>query len=655
MSFEKLILNNIEILSYNHQNNFLGEKSFHYSTTKTLSLKGYVLDLQNSVGIKDILVDINTIKNISENFQNVIINGINFGIGKITSLSFDQGNWVRSTQFNAEVEIYQTANLQNLVSKEFTPTNYVISSTAGASPDLLGYKFYKTNLTNLTRPIYYDTTNTYALWSNGSTWRITSISNVGIGSAVPRFQLSVNQSTPAIGTYLSQSGWSGSITLSIDNDYTLDFSTDRFDLLKSFNETFNLDFDNNTKILGGTHSIEIEYTADNKDLNVIFLAQSLAIELLNKSIPRNLSEYNYATRPEGSYKILKNETYDVINGKCGFTKTFSYSTDNNFKPYSINRNLNIDINIDGIATVNENCGIKAENDNPSLYDNALIGLNEQITGAYIRCSGFFDAYKSKLGISGSLNLQMLQKNIRINKYDGTLEYNVNFNNDKKNKQSYIFDYTSILDRDQGFIWTVSEQGSIIGNGQRNNNTKYISAESGWANIKTGIFTRSSGFWYDQTKEKASNNLNPITQNISRLPFQGKITYNYKYTDDPTLRNDLGDIKRIQIEYNDNANAGASKEDFLPIFKEIIIPNNTYALIHNRSFRQQGTFSINAKADIVLTGQNSVFNGLLYFNDLKTQVRNNYVGGSTDKYLESAEFSSDEVEQTITYSETYKYS
>ena len=610
--------------------------------------------MQNSVGIKDILVDINTIKNISENFQNVIINGINFGIGKITSLSFDQGNWVRSTQFNAEVEIYQTANLQNLVSKEFTPTNYVISSTDGASPDLLGYKFYKTNLTSLTRPIYYDTTNTYALWSNGTGWRITSISNVGSAIA-PRFQLTANQSTPAIGTYSNQSGWSGTITLSIDNDYTLDFSTDRFDLLKSFNETFNLDFDNNTKILGGTHSIEIEYNADNKDINVISLAQSLATELLNKSIPTNLSEYNYSTRQEGTYKVLKSETYDVINGRCGFNKTFSYSINNNLKPYSINRNLSIDINIDGIATVNENCGIKAENDNPSLYDNTIIGLNDQITGAYIRCNDFFNAYNNKLGISGSLNSQMLQKNIRINKYDGTLEYDVNFNNDKKNQQSYIFEYTSTLDRDQGFIWTISEQGSIIGNGQRNNNIKYFSAESGWNVVKTGIFIRSSGFWNNEAKEKASNNLNLINKNVSRLPFQGRIGYTYKYTDDPTLRNDLGDIKKLQIEYNDNAKAGISTNEFLPIFKEIIIPNNTYALIHNMGLRQQGTFSINAKADIALSGQNSIFNGLSYFNTLKTQVRNNYSGGNIDKYLESAEFSSDEIEQTVTYSETYKYS
>ena len=45
----------------------------------------------------------------------------------------------------------------------------------------------------------------------------------------------------------------------------------------------------------------------------------------------------------------------------------------------------------------------------------------------------------------------------------------------------------------------------------------------------------------------------------------------------------------------------------------------------------------------------------YFDILKQQVRANYFGGSQDKYLESAEFSSDEIEQSITYTENYKYS
>lgn len=556
MSFQNLVLNNIEVMGYNHQNNFFGEKSFHYSTTKTLSIRGYVLDLTNSVGVRDIFVDTNTIKNISQNFYNIIINNFNYGVGKIVSLSFDEGNWVRSTQFSADIEIYQEANIQNLVSKEFSGIN---------------------------------------------------------------------------------------------------LSGNRLDLIKNFTESFDIDFDNNTKILGGTHSIDIEYTADNKDLNVISLAQKFAAELLTKTLPSGFRESNYTLRSENSYKILQNESYDIINGKCGFKKNFSYSTNNILIPYSVNRTLNIELGEDGIANVQENCDIKAENDNPSLYSNALIGLNQQISGAYLRCSGLYRDYSNRLNLSGVLNPTLLQRSTSINKFDGTINYNVNFNNDRKNLQNYIFEYTSILDRNESFIWNISERGSVQGVGNKNSNIQYLNAETGWRIVKTGITSRSSGFWNQYAKEKASNEFNLISRQISRSPYKGEITYDYNYTDDPTIRNNLGDIKRLTIEYTDNSNSG---NNLLPIYKEFIIPNKIYTLVQNRGLKQQGEFSISLKADVAFAGQNQVFNGFSYFDQLKTieqNLRNTLLTGRIDIYLESASFTSDEIEQSLTYETNIKYS
>lgn len=662
MSFEVLVLNNIEILGYNHQNNFFGEKSFHYSTTKTLSIRGYVLDLTNTVGVKDILTDTGQIKNIAQNFQNVIINGVNFGIGKFTSVSFDAGNWVRSTQFNADIEIYEMANLQNLVSKEFQALNYIISNTSSTNSSLLGEKFYKTDRFSFpSTPVFFSKSGSYVLYFSISAWIVVTKNDydafVGPGSPPDRFSISSASLTPPIGTYNGQGSFVGSITLSYDslNPTDLNLSNKRFDLIKSFSETFNLDFDNNTKILGGTHSVEIEYSADNKDLSVIALAQSLATELLNKSIPTNLSEYNYATRQEGTYKVLVNESYDVINGKCGFTKTFSYGTNNNFRPYSINRNLNIDLGTDGVVTVNESCGIQAENDVPSLYDNTIIGLNEQITGAYLRCSGLFSDYKNKLNISGDLNTLPLQRSVRINKLDGTIDYEINFNNDRKIFSGSVFEYTSTVDRNENYIYTISEDGSIAGIGSKNiisgMTSQYIAAQNNWNSIKNNISGRSYNLWLNQ-QDKVSNNFNLISENVSRSPYDGRITYGYKYSDDPSVRNDLGNIKKLEFEISDDGSAGTQ---LLPIYKEFIIPNQNYAIVQNRGLTRQGTFSISAKADIVLPGQYDVFNGFSYFNTLKTQVQNLYSGGNQDKYLESASFTSDEIEQNVSYSEVYKYS
>jgi hypothetical protein len=665
MSLQALILNNVEVMGYNHQNNFFGEKSFYYSSTKTISIRGYVLDLTNSIGVRDIYTDINRIEEITQDFHVININGYNLGVGKFTSLSFDEGNWVRSTQFDATIEITSSDSLESLTSEDFDSSYYIVSGGSSPNPNLIDLKFYKTNLISNNRPVYVDSTNKYLLRSVGSIWTIVSIQdpllnisdNIVTGNISRRFETISSAQTPPSVTYTGVNGFTGSINLTLVSR-TIDIATKRFDLIKNFSETFDVDFDQNNRIVGGTHSIDIEYTADNRNLSVIALAQSLASELLSNTIPANLIEGNYGLRPEGSYKTLHSESYDVINGKCGFTQRFSYSNGNNDieNNYSLLRNLNIALETNGIATVQENCNIKAENDNPSLYDNALIGLNNEMSGVYLRCSGLFSTYAQKFNLSGLLNRTMAQRNVRINKFDGTIDYDVSFNNDKKYTQPYIFDYTQTLDRGENYIYTVTEQGSILGIGEKknigNSNTKYITAESGWNVIKTGIALRSSGFWQLNAEDKASNQLNLINRNITRSPFQGQITYNYKYTDDPSIRNDLGDIKKLSIEYTDDSQAGNNP---LPIYKEFIIPNNGYILLQNRNLKKQGTFSISAQAEIALQNQNSVFNGLNYFNTITGQVRNLYSGGNIDKYLESASFSSDEINQTISYQEVYKYS
>jgi len=567
MSIQTLVLNNIEVLGYSHQNNFLGENAVNYSATKILSVRGYVLDLTNSVGVKDVFNDTTAIKSIAQNFHNIIINGQNFGIGKFTSLSFDEGNWVKTTRFNADIEVIVKVPITNINSKEFN-------------------------------------------------------------------------------------------NLNLENE--------RFELIKNFTESFESNFDSNTKNFEGTHSIEIEYNADNRNLNTVALAQSLAADLLSNTLPSNLSELNYTVRANNSYKVLYNESYDLINGKCGFTKTFSYNTNNSNQPYSIERSISIEISEDGIGNSKEDCQVKAENNMPSLYANALIGLNEQITGSFNRCNEVFNIYKNKFNISGVLYRTEIQKNININKFDGIINYEIGYTTDKKfANQIYTVENTSTLDKNDNFIWTVSEQGTIIGLGGQNkisNNSslKYFNAESGWNNTKTGIYSRSSGLWFLYAKEKASNNLNQISQRISRSPYQGQIAYTYTYTDDPTYRNDLGDIKKLNVEYRDNGNFGLSLN---PIYKEFIIPNNKYTLVQNRYLKQQGSLSISATAEISLTGQNSIFDGYRYFTGsnaitgyVKDLAKGLFITGSEkDPYLESASYSSDEIEQTVTYEEVYKYS
>jgi len=543
MSF---LFNNVELLGYTHQNNFFGEKSLFYSSTRTVSIRGYVLDLASSNGVDGVFNGVNQLINQTKDFQDITINGQNFGRGKVKSFSVDAGNWVRYTQYQADIEVLLEVPIANINSKEFNGIN---------------------------------------------------ISNKSLN------------------------------------------------LIKSFSENFSLNFDAQNKVLGGEHTIDIEYDANNENINLIFLAKSLATELL-KTIPSNsnIAEGNYLTRQ--NYKVLNSENYNTVAGKCGFKRTFSYSSLNNNKNYSFVRTHFIEIGEDGIAIATENCQIKAEFDQPSLYDNAAAGYEEQLSEVFSRTNNVFQIYKNKFNIITDLNQQFISKSVQVNKFNGTINFTITFDNDpKKINSSYVWEYVSNLDRSENGVWSASENGSVKGNGKIGSNDKYDKAKIGWAAAKGGIFGRVTSFYNDEATNKIGGALKEISKTINRNKYEGFINYNFTYTDDPTVKNgsDAG-IRKIDIEKTDTG--------LLPITKDFIIPNNSFVLNQNRDFKKQGTYTVKVNMEVGCI--TSDFNSFNYFSKAK-----NYAGGKpgigNDEYLESINFSSNETDKTITYEATYKYS
>lgn len=543
-----LLFNNVELLGYTHQNNFFGEKSLFYSSTRTVSIRGYVLDLANTNGVDGIFSSVNQLITQTKDFQDIILNGQNFGRGKVKSFSVDTGNWVRYTQYQADIEVFVEVPIANINSPEFNGIN---------------------------------------------------------------------------------------------------LNNKKINLIKSFSENFTLSFDTQNRILGGEHTIDIEYDANNENANLISVAQALATELL-KTIPTNsdIAEGNYLIRQK--YKVLNSENYNTVTGKCGFKRTFSYSTLNNDKNYSFVRTHSVDIDENGIATATENCNIKGESDEPSLYENALTGYNELIIEAFTRTNAVFQNYKTKFNIIKDLNSHFVSRGSQVNKFNGTISYNVVFDNDpKKVSSSFQWEYIQSLDRDQNGIWNSSESGSIKGNGKIGSDKKYENAELGWNSAKTGIKVRSSNFYTEESKNGYGTPLKELSKNISRNKYEGNINYNYIYTDDPTVKeNDSQNVKKVTIERSDTG--------LMPITKDFIIPNNRYALNQNQNLKKQGTYKVKVNLEIGCLENDSIFNSFSYFNRAKNEAGGKPNLGN-DEYLESINYSSDEVEKTISYEATYKYS
>jgi len=108
-----LNLSNASILSYNQTSQFFGE-SFRYQNQKSLTVEGVVRDVGNTEGVSGIQSGINDLFSTDEDYSSVIINGYDFGQGKITSINFSEGNDVRLKSYSASIICYETGNLFNL-------------------------------------------------------------------------------------------------------------------------------------------------------------------------------------------------------------------------------------------------------------------------------------------------------------------------------------------------------------------------------------------------------------------------------------------------------------------------------------------------------------------------------------------------------------
>jgi hypothetical protein len=317
-------------------------------------------------------------------------------------------------------------------------------------------------------------------------------------------------------------------------------------------------------------------------------------------------------------------------------------------PPVIKRTLSLNLNEDGIATVTENCEIKGEYDVPSLYQNAYSGLNSEIGGAKSRCDAFFNNYKTKFGISRNLNNVQIEKNVKINKFNGVINYTVSFDNDKKRENnSYTFESVQTLERNEKGVWNSSESGEIIGHGGIDINfSKYTSAESGWNEVKGAILSRIQSFYDSYASSKPANPvLKLLSTTINRSKYQGTISYDYVYTDDEEIQNNTDGISKTVVERTDSG--------LRPITKAFIIPNSStgFPVLQNRSLLQQGTYTVTVELEIGCLATD--FNSKSFYSQARSLATYPNVGN--DSYLESVNYTTDEIERTIRLTMTYLYS
>ncbi len=117
-------LNNTTILSINHENRFF-DAGFRYSSIKRLSIQGLLLDLTNGFGITGIWNEKDAFIESAHDYQPIVLNGYNFGSGKVTNISFNAAQDVRQKEYALEIEIFDSGNLFNFTGEYYNGINIV--------------------------------------------------------------------------------------------------------------------------------------------------------------------------------------------------------------------------------------------------------------------------------------------------------------------------------------------------------------------------------------------------------------------------------------------------------------------------------------------------------------------------------------------------
>lgn len=389
-------------------------------------------------------------------------------------------------------------------------------------------------------------------------------------------------------------------------------------LLENFSETFN--FQSGEDSFSFEHDLSITFgSGDGVLASPIERAKGLATVLFRSDPNFGFLEPFEGFIDSNNYKHYFNESYDEINNVCTFKKNFSST--NKKGDYDLVSNISLEFN-DGIVTVTENASINGLVS--PLEESLMSGIDIELSDAFNKCSDAFNDYYSGQNIH-PLKPTVLSKQINVNKFEGEGEYNISFSNSLKNEQDWIWSYTLSISRTENDFYEISEQGEIIGLGATSSE-KIQNAEAGFSNILTGLEKRVTDFYEEETNRSFDIFLNVRSKAKDR--FNGRIQYNYQYTDDQTL--DTEDFKKIDISIEDSE-PDVFKNDFNVINNPVVVQ----PLGKTKGFR---TMRVR-----ILSNFNAEF------TQLKTKALtlfNDNIPSGNDVYIESMTYNYDEINNSI---------
>jgi len=332
---------NASVINYSRESKFLGE-NFHYANVKNLTVQGFIRDEFNGSGVKDVFLSMSGIifsgcesgnVNPFQTYQEVFLNDVSIGSGRVTNISFDEGdnNTVRRTNYNIDIEIFDTGDLDN-----FTGTYY---------PDdvLTGDLSY---LQDLTESFSFDKANDGA-YSFSHNVSITFLDNY-TGNAITKARTIVSglfNNEPSFGLLDNEySGYYFKLKNSGEKNFSesYDLVNLSFDFTKSYNLLSPNVYQNNGAKYNLSTNHDIRISEDGK----VTITEQGNIKALNGSVGNAITGALYEI--ENSAYTRCNDIYTGYkdsNSKFLFSLTEPYTSQElGLANIQLNKNFEVDIN-----------------------------------------------------------------------------------------------------------------------------------------------------------------------------------------------------------------------------------------------------------------------------------------------------------------------
>lgn len=417
-----MIFDNAELLSYNHQSNFFGGDVIRYRTVKQSEIQGYVLDLKNISGVSGVISGIAALELSARDWDAYVVNGINFGSGRITNISFDDHNDVKYKKYNISLEIVDTGSLNNLpTGADYTNINYNNYKFIEALSETVSLD------RNFEKDIY-----THNIDISVNTSNITG--SINLAKQIARNLFESNSFNSYIGNYYGISG----------KKSTYEESYDKIKGDCSFNQTTEL-FSNQAS----NYSIQKTYSYNRETDGIVTVSERGEIKATVESyidVLTNAYKTESANSPANCLAVFnaykENDVYslNLIEVSKGtslsrYEKMLSYEhtftnnlavNDGYFWEYTHDSSLSSD----GIITTSEQGSIVGRGHRiDTKYNNALIGFDIVDNDINTRSQDAYNRYKTFIQVPFSSFFTVVKKDESYLKHVGSVNYSWEYSND----------------------------------------------------------------------------------------------------------------------------------------------------------------------------------------------------------------------------------